>query len=312
VRSIKLRGALSQGMVIKYTDQLEQYFPGLMHGKHQSGVAPGDDVAEILGITRYEPPAAKGQGGNPSYVVRKGHPDFTKFTDIENFKHYPTEFGLADLVYITEKLHGTSVRYALLATQVNTWRKRLRQFLSSFLWGVEGLPSHEFCYGSRNVQLQHRRQLYYETDVYSLMAVQEDIEAKLRPGETLYGEIVGDGIQKNYTYGCGTKEWAFYAYDVKVGGRYLDTVDFLEWCRNRRIQPVPMLFMGNLETLDGGLDKLRGGASEVRDLEGNSTQAVREGVVIKSLKEERAVFGRRVLKVINDDYALQLDNTDFH
>ena len=131
----------------------------------------GTDVAEILGITKYEPPLPKYQS-----VPRKGsvknHPDFGKYTDIENYKYYVNLFCDTELVNITEKIHGTSARYGLYQANPNgrfSWLKRI---------GIKlGLVSqYEFVYGSRNIQLQTGGKVYYATDVYAEVAKKYDLE----------------------------------------------------------------------------------------------------------------------------------------
>jgi hypothetical protein len=41
-------------------------------------------------------------------------------------------------------------------------------------------------------------------------------------------------------------------------------------------------------------------------------QKVREGVVLRPVVETKCHIGRKVLKLISDDYLLREDNTDFH
>ncbi len=299
VRSIKIRGAMSQGMVINPRD-LFGLFPGLQD------YSIGDDVADFLGVTKYEPPTSAFQGQSTKHrQARKGNPDFLKYTDIENYKYYPRIFEDDEEVYITEKIHGTSVRYALLPTAVNSFWRRIKKFLHL-------LPQYEFCYGSRNVQLQFDKgKLFYDNDVYAEIAKRLGIEDILLPGEALYGEIVGSGIQKGYTYGCSEGELDFYAYDVKVDGRYLDMPAFIRWVGKHGIKRVPLIYTGKMEFCN--LDNARSGPSTIRDIHTNkAVQDVREGVVIKPVVETLCFMGRKVLKLMNDDYLLDKENTDHH
>ncbi len=299
VRSIKIRGAMSQGMVINPRD-LESLYPGLCD------YVIGVDVADILGITKHEPPTSAFQGQSQKHrQKRKGNPDFLKYTDIENYKYYPRIFEDDEDVYITEKIHGTSVRYAMLPMAVNSLWKRAKKLLRL-------LPQYEFCYGSRNVQLQFDKgKLFYENDVYAEIAKRLGIEDILLPGEALYGEIVGSGIQKGYTYGCSEGEWDFYAYDVKVDGRYLDMPAFIRWVGKHGIKRVPLIYTGPMQSCD--LDELRSGPSAILNIFNNEpVQDVREGIVIKPAVETQCYMGRKVLKHLNDTYLLDKTNTDAH
>lgn len=292
------------------------------------------DWAARLGITKYEPPASETPNSMKGTSVKKKHPDFKEYTDISNIKWHIDEFAIGDPVYITEKLHGTSARYGMLPTHVNNGFKR-------FLKAVGLLKDSEFVYGSRRVQLDlkvvydgfyggplarikrafnlARRGLWTEAkeslvgskvsisvgNVYAKIAKQLDLKNKLKPGEVLYGEIVGPGIQKGYAYGLPEGQHEFYAYDVMVDGRFLDAVEFMAWCDERGVKRVPSLYVGGYDY--NIADKLRKGDSTI----GN--QKIREGVVIKPYQEKNSpTMGRVVVKFISDDYYLQNDGTDFH
>lgn len=294
VRTIKLRGAISQGMLVDLSYSLLEKFP-LLRIRHL-----GDDVADILGITKYEPPARDIPNHMQGNSQKRPNPHFQKYTDIENFKHYPDVFEQCELVYVTEKLHGTSARFAKLPVEANTVWKRILQFLHL-------LPPYEFCFGSRRVQLQDKpkhHKGFYEENVYAMMAHKYHLAKLLKPGEALYGEIVGHGIQGGYNYGCQQGEYLFFAYDVQINGKYLDVPDFVVWCEANNIQPVPQLTFGAFDS--DRMNLLRQGDSTI----GN--QKIREGIVIKPGKERwDHRIGRVVLKHINDAYLLQKDGTDF-
>lgn len=296
VRSIKIRQALSQGMVVDHRDaSLQALFPALAKAR------PGDDVAGVLGVTKHEPPEPGYQRG---YGVRKGswknHPLFVKYTDIEAWKHYPQLFGEDELISVTEKLHGTSARYGRYPRNTN---HRLG-FLTRLLVRL-GLRSRtEFVYGSRNVQLQTGGQVYYDRNVYAEVAKRYRLAEVLPEGTALYGEIVGTGIQKGYDYGF-TEGHGFFAYDVRVGGEYLSPVEFQTWCLIRGIPMVPLLYEG--PKMGVNLDVLQHGPSVLNA----EAQSVREGVVIKPAVEQRCHMGRKVVKHINDEYLLK-EQSDYH
>lgn len=305
IRSIKIRGQMSQGMLIALKD-VEAELQATV-GKVPT-FKVGLDLAEELKIIKYEPPEPDfaGPAGPNRKKASKNqiNPNFKKYTDIENIKWYTNVFKEGEMVYISEKLHGTSARYGYVPRHYQGFLAPLRQAIMDRLakWGV--IKSHQFVFGSRNVQLHTgTNKSWYSEDVYSKILKQEDIQAKLQPGECVYGEIVGHNIQKNYTYGCKEGEHKFYVYDVMVDGKYLDYPAFARWCSNRGFEPVPKLYVGpwsqevHMKYRDG--DSTIGG------------QKIREGVVIKSVVDEESICGRKVLKSISDAYYLE-DNTDFH
>ena len=164
----------------------------------------------------------------------------------------------------------------------------------------------EFCYGSRNIQLQTGGKVYYDKNVYAQIAEKHNLKNVLTVGESLYGEILGQGIQKGYHYGIKQDEYAFLAYDVKVDDKYLDSVNFKEWCDTREIPRVPVLYEGPMS--GANINELKSGPSVFAP----EYQPVREGVVVKPQVEQKCFMGRKILKMINDDYLLNPENTDFH
>ncbi len=304
IKTIKLRGAISQGLIISLDDYdyliAHDPRPNSYHSIVSSRLVYGDDVAIELGITKYEPPekaqpaALRGNMVSP----KKGNPLFHKYTDIENFKHYNTLFEDGELVYVTEKLHGTAARYGYLPTVADTWFKKIKKF-----FGL--LPEYEFCYGSRNVQLQSKKQYngYYPTDVYSNISRFWDFPQLLGKDYIVYGEIIGGGIQKNYTYGLGPNTHKLYVYDIQMNGEYLSPREFLAACAGYGLTPVPLLYIGPYS--QATMDELRSGDSTI------GGQKVREGIVIKPLIESKCYMGRKVLKYLNDEYLLK-EQDEFH
>lgn len=87
VKAVKLRGALSQGLVLPARPQWKE----------------GDDVTAELGIVKWIPPIPVDLTGElaPAPVGWHG------YTDIENIKRYPAILQPDDEVVATEKVHGT-------------------------------------------------------------------------------------------------------------------------------------------------------------------------------------------------------------
>ena len=294
VKSIRIRQAVSQGMLINPRDpELVKLFPKL------AKMGRGKDVADIIGVTKYEPPLPRYQRFKKKGSW-KNHPMFSKYTDIENFKYYPDLFADDENISVTEKIHGTSARYGVYPRNPNS----RFGFLTRLWQKLRGQSKYEFVYGSRNVQLQSGGKVFYGEDVYAKVAKQLGLERLLQPGEALYGEIVGPGIQKGFDYGF-TDDYGFFAYDVKVGISYLDPVEFRKWCNERHIPMVQVLYEGPRGEVD--LDALRSGPSDFAP----ESQPIKEGVVIKAEHEQLCFMGRKVVKSINDEYLLKAQ-TDFH
>jgi RNA ligase (TIGR02306 family) len=314
IRSIKIRGQMSQGMIIPLNEVKAELaaigkFEELpINSLGQSVMSEGDDFAELLGIIKYEPPEPEfgGGKGTKGKVASKNqiNPNFKKYTDIENIKWYTNVFEDGEQVYISEKLHGTSARYGYVPRHYEGFLAPVRAAVMNFLAKLDIVKPYQFVYGSRNCQLHTGSNTsWYEEDVYSKILKQEDIQAKLQPGECVYGEIVGFNIQKNYTYGCKEGEHEFFVYDVMVNGLWLDYPAFIRWCSNRGFMPVPRLYVGPWSQ-----------EVHLKHRDGKSTiggQKIREGIVIKPVVDANSICGRKVLKSISEAYYLE-DNTAYH
>lgn len=293
IRTIKIRGAISQGMLARL-DTL-----GL-----PETLEVGTDVAALLNITKYEPPTVPCRMGGQSAAASKKdiNPNFHKYTSIENYKNYPNVFLPEEVVSITEKIHGTNFRCGWVPTATDTWWKKVKKFLRV-------LPAYEFVYGSHNVQLTNKfiYDGYYadQGNVYAKTVRKYDLQQKLKPGQVLYGEIYGDGIQKNYTYGA-KDEHKLVVFDLMCENRYADPRVCASWCEDEGLEYVPVLFEG---PFDLALAKQLTNGDSVLCPE----QKTREGIVIKSLYEaNHPRLGRKVLKLISDAYLLDKSNSDNH
>lgn len=200
--------------------------------------------------------------------------------------------------------HNSNARTSKLPYNANTlWKKFKKMF---------GLaPSVEKCYGSNNVDISSKSAYsgFYGEDVYGSTFTKMDVFSKLRLGETVYGEIIGPGIQKNYSYGL--KEHRFVLFDVKIldpktkKQHWLNPEEVEAFAKQRGFDLVPILYKGPFsKELAYSLTK------------GESVycpkQKVREGIVIKAAKEYSADGNKRALKWISEDYLDDKNNSDFH
>ena len=294
IKQIKIRGAYSQGLLIG----LEHIPQGILFGTEIE-----TDLAETLKITKYEPPTPGFQSPGKKRDKPRENPFFHVYGGIDNFKWYPDLFAEGEEVSITEKIHGSNIRFGLVPYVANnTWRKLLKFF--------KLVPEFEWVYGSNRVQLQQRWNYkgWYGEDVYGKVLKKYKVREKVAPGEIWYGELYGDGIQKNYSYGCENGEHKLVVFDLKYQfgdtSFYADADNFFEISRERGFKTPPELYRG-LFNKEATKALTAGDSVLVPD------QKVREGVVVKSLKETNSIIGRKVLKLISEKY-LEADNSDFH
>jgi RNA ligase (TIGR02306 family) len=258
VRCAKLRGEPSFGFTVSL-DHLPHFTP--------SEIGVGDNVADLFGITKYEPPF------KPSTEdAAPDHPLFVKYTEIENLRHFPDVLQDGEEVVATEKIHGGNVRVGVIDGEMMAGSHRLRRkrpddLSSSLYWfpltqpGVESLLS---TLGADHKQV------------------------------VLYGEVYGRVQSLHYGIENGV---AFRAFDLLVDGKYLDWDAFVALCTLHGVPTVPVVYRGPFS-----LDQIKAD-SEGQTLVGGTHY--REGVVVHPVVERHDErIGRTILKYVSDTYLL--------
>lgn len=290
VRTVKLRGVYSECLIMsKNTIPTLRKYPTLTEG---------EDLMELLGITKYEPPVKMVEmsvGGRK--IKYHQNPNFHVYYKFPNLKNVPDLFTEEDRVSITRKLHGTNARYGIVRKKKLSLMDRVRKFFGN-KW-VE----FEYVYGSHNVEKGSDSQGFYSTDVWRTIADEYKIKEKLweyvkeyfipqhlGSGVVIYGEIYGHGIQKNYEYGL--KDIKFAGFDVEIDGEYKPFFTERGIFDTLELPKVELLYSGpwNKEIQDSFVFG--------NMIEG--TKVPHEGIVVKSLSGER----NKVAKVINPDYLI--------
>jgi RNA ligase (TIGR02306 family) len=294
VRTVKLRGVYSECLIIPF-----------MYASISSKkiVEEGTDCMDIMGIFKYEPPAVQVQLSSGRKIKYHQNPNFGVYYKFPNIKNVQGMFTEEDEVEITRKIHGTNARYGIVKKKkISIWDKVKRFFGNEWV-------EYEYVYGSHNVEKGSDSQGFYDTDVWRTVADKYNIREKLwelfkaakelyniNEGITIYGEIYGLGIQKNFDYGL--KEIDYVGFDVTINGEYCDTARSWAIQNILGLNYVPTLYYGNW-------------SQEIQDsfvfntfIEG--TKIPHEGIVIKSLDGNR----HKVAKVINPDYLIYGEKHD--
>jgi RNA ligase (TIGR02306 family) len=289
VRTVKLRKVYSECLIIS----LNQVFKSNMSA---GGFVEGQDMMEVLGITKYEPPAkviTLVSGGRKMKYHQ--NPNFHIYYKFPNQKNVPDMFNEEDVVVITRKLHGTNARFGIVRKKKLSIWDRVKMFFGDKWSGFE------YVYGSHNVEKGSDSQGFYSTDVWDDAARKYDIRAKLwehvketyeylESGFIIYGEIYGAGIQKNYDYGL--TDIKFAGFDVEVDNEYQPYMREKTHFEVMDLPQVEVLYSGNWN-------------KEIQDsfvfnnfIE--RTKVPHEGIVVKSVTGVR----NKVSKVINPNYLI--------
>ena len=173
-KTIRLRGCTSQGLVLRAENK---------------NWKEGDNVAEKLGIVKYEAPEPKYALSQNNVATKKRiNPYFSKYTHIENIENFGGIFTEEDEIVITEKIHGTNARYGLLKIEIGKnipLLDKVSMFLRKYLLGKK----YEFVYGSHNVQItkHSNRGNFYGEDKWGEIAKRYDLANILFEDMIIYG-----------------------------------------------------------------------------------------------------------------------------
>lgn len=278
VKTIRLRGVISQGLVFPITDT----FPVDLSTIPPANLGPfmiGDDVTEKLGITKYEPYVPADLAG----IVKGNFPQFLHKTDETRIQAVPelikNRRGMEFL--ITEKVDGTSFTAYLNNGEFGVCSRNLEltEDDTNTYWKV-----------ARGLELHNRLTRACETLGYKNLAIQ--------------GELIGNGIQKNKYNLHDIQLKVFNVFDIDRG-RHLDAYDYANVLVTMRLDPVPGLGRITFDenTTVESLIEFSKGFSKL------NPKTPREGLVFRPEVEtyDQDLRGRLSFKVINPEFLLKYD-----
>lgn len=165
-------------------------------GETIKNLVPGDQFTELAGIpicnkyvtekTRKAQQAAQGQA-----KIRKDTPTFARHIDTKQFRYELDNIPIGSVIWISEKLHGTSGRYGHVPVEVEPltgWRGWIQRKLQK--WFPRKELEFKCVMGSRRVELTDRSEGYYGS-VDFRTEILHKLAGNLLEGEVIYGEIVG-------------------------------------------------------------------------------------------------------------------------
>lgn len=246
IRSIKLRGQISQGLLLPLS-----VLP------NQSGFNVGDDVTKLLNIEKYDPPIPAeivGDARSFNWPIEKT--DETRIQCDDEYKFIENLTGKP--YYISLKLDGTSSTF-LIDPKDEEYHVCGRNF------SYKAKESHSFWQISERYEIERKLRSFNKLDRYL----------------ALQGEIVGPGIQKNP---LGLKLVDLYIFNVVnvKNNTKLPFQDSKEIVESLGLKFVPVVEWGenfsyNSESL---LEKAKGKYAE--HFETANPKQDREGIVVRS------------------------------
>lgn len=296
-RTVKLRGTLSEGLILPLTIA--------RLSTDNEPLLEGEDVAEALGITKWEPKQASYQnfGEKKTKKIRYNKSDVQEYTHIQHLKNFPDFFSEDEIVDVTEKVHGTNWRAGWARKLKMSFFDRIKKLFGKYDEWVYLAGSHHVV-----MPLDSEKSSWYGStitggNIYQQMALK--VKNKIPKGYFVFGELYGPGIQ-DLTY--GVKETTLIVFDVMKDGKYLDVDDLEDFCFNNGFDRVPVIARTEWKNID--VDKITSGKSILAA--SNGVNQMREGVVIKTEKETwHPTTGRKIIKSISPEYMTRKNGTEY-
>lgn len=260
IKAARLRGVFSMGLLVAPDPDM----------------VVGQDVAERLGIVKYEEVETPTMGGenerDPGFIPH--------YTDIENIRKYKDVIPDGTIVQISEKLHGANARFGFKDGRL-------------------------YCGSHHNWKKRDENNLWWK------VAIKYDLENKLSkfPNYGFFGEVFGS--VQDLKYGHKNGEYSLKFFDVfdSVNGRYLDAGEAFTTIQAAGLEHVPILYSGPY-SYEKVVELSNGNTTLLPDI---NHSHMREGVVVKPIRETwDDKVGRVCLKMISENYLLRKAGTELH
>lgn len=274
IKTMKLRGALSQGLALPLS-----LFPEIIDRSLP-------DYSELLGVIKYD----NSQAGNHSLQAGNTEGKFPSFipkTDQERVQNLMSYFDTMKDEEFEEtlKLDGSSMTCYKKAKPLTLWDK-IKKFFGA------NVKDYHFGVCSRNLEIKRpsgkndRKSNFWEAAEFY------DIENKLPVGYAIQGELIAPNIQANHEKVVKPEYYVFDCYDIVTGG-YVSPGDRHKFCELMNVPHVPVI--GIAKPFNMTLDEL------LKHVEGESMNpgTISEGRVYKHISKNIS------FKVISNQYLLK-------
>lgn len=270
VKAKRLRGIFSQGLL----------YPA------RKIWVEGQDVAEELGIVKYEPVIPQAMRGRAVGAAL----EITVNFDIENIKKEPHAFD-GKIVVMTEKIHGTFVQIGYVPSRLH------KPFLDCgcFVLSSKSLGARGICLDIHDEKSVHARTMKQLNLYPKLVCIKAEYRG-LIADEPIFmlGEVFGPGVQ-DLTY---TDKISFRLFDICFGERgnqkYFDYLWLEQIAKDYELEMVPEIYRGWFS------QEALGKATTGKETISGISKHMREGVVVKNMIGPRMIF-----KSVSEDYLLR-------
>lgn len=292
----RFRKEWSEGLLLPVSD----FSGGLQHDPRfaYGWLKEGNDVAEILGISHYDPPEPEDKtvtrkqqykwppksfrgwvyyllhligidlNGNVGGSNSKGPKNPPPVYDVEAFKNFRHAFEPDEQVVVTEKIHGSNARFLF--------------------------DGKTFFVGSRKLWKSEKSNCVWRQAVAQNPWIETFCRAN--PGVTLYGEVFPTQGDK-FKYGTENGQVGFRAFDcLDASGAYVPVYEVSDTHQPFPNTWVPVLYSGPFD--EAKIKELVDGQSTIP-----GAKNIREGVVVRPIAERHVTgLGRLQLKLVSNKF----------
>lgn len=302
IRTIKLRGQVSQGLVLPVPDKYKMKDVGF-------------DMTEAMAITKYLTPTERDEieqtekrmalqkNKLKKFMMRyswfrklfltrtkkSGFPYWVQKTDeerIQNIKHVLQQFAEYEC-YVTEKIDYQSV----------TFTGQMVPKYGGLLGKLLKVKKYQFVVCSRNLTNNDKNSLYWR------IAKKYDIEKILKenPDLTIQGEQGDTKVQGNKYGITDIQLWVFNIFNHKTG-YFFDYSEMDRFCEKYNLTTVPLVEVGLLKDIATDVVQMVEYSKGKSDVNSN---VHREGVVVRIVRNGQKLLS---FKAINPDFLLKYEN----
>lgn len=272
IRALKLRGEKSDGLVLPIRVLFKYVDVNTLHDGDQITVLNGHEICR-----KYIPQGnqQKRISGPPNKKKNKkeadqkiSYPNFFEHIDTQQLAYNKNAFKEGDIIYLTQKIHGTSMR---VSNCIEVTKQKRANILKKLFHAPDKVTyKFKVISGTRRCILRDYDGGFYGSNAFR-KKYNDYFENKLPKGMTVYGEIAGwidentpimpkcdnskikdkaftrqYGPQTIFTYGCKPGENRLFIYRITMTNDdgltiELPTEETIKWCERLGCEFVPLL-----------------------------------------------------------------------
>jgi RNA ligase (TIGR02306 family) len=258
----------------------------------------GFNVAELYGVTKFEPPATLDENALPALDV------FHRYTSIEQIQNHPDILKEGTDCNITEKMHGKNTRVGLCRYTPDDSDTEVYEFMAGSHdsrvkeTNAKGQPSEYWL----PFKMDSRAK-----DLLTLLGGED------RNNVILFFELYGSGVQ-DMAYGLKNGTKGYRGLDISVNGKYLNFTEKMGLFDDFEIPTAPPLYRGPWSW--SLVNEYTNGPTTMCEADEAGKFKGREGFVVCPDVEQFSGAiggeGRVIFKSISADYLNRKGGTEFH